>query len=244
MSFVVPRPRTEIDGAAAQAGAPRAAPGEPSELPTDLLPAMRPRGSGSAPQAAPPQPPAPPSPARGAAYPASASDPRMTPPMGPNIAAFAPGEAARGDYGNGEYGPGYASGEYRRTELGEHSMREGRGDYTPGDFPISPSRSGIRGAPRPPMQSERTEIVRIRRPSSLRAAALGAAIGIAVGVGAGYVVWGLDYFGLRASSQDASPPAPARVVEPPAEPPAAPPPDGPAPAGSSPGAATDAGSPR
>jgi hypothetical protein len=164
----------------------------------------------------------------------------MTPPTGPNIAAFAPGEAARGDYGNGEYGPGYASGEYRRTDLGERPMREGRADYTPGDFPISPGRSGIRGVPRPPMQSERTEIVRIRRPSSLRAAAIGAAVGIAVGVGAGYVVWGLDYFGLRGSSQEAAP-APARVVEQPTDAPAAPAPDRPAAAATTPAAAADAG---
>jgi hypothetical protein len=69
--------------------------------------------------------------------------------------------------------------------------------FAPGDFPgMPPTRPGGRGMPRPPMPAERTELVRVVRPSHVRTAAMSATLGALLGLAAGYLLWGLDHAAL------------------------------------------------
>ncbi len=75
--------------------------------------------------------------------------------------------------------------------------------FPPGDFPgMPPTRPGGRGMPRPPMPAERTEIVRVVRPSHVRTAAMSATLGALLGLAAGYLLWGLDHAALGIGGDD------------------------------------------
>jgi hypothetical protein len=77
------------------------------------------------------------------------------------------------------------------------------GGFSPAEFGMPPTRPGIRrGIPRPPMPAERTELVRIGRPSYVRAAAVSATLGALLGLGAGYLLWGMDPPAFRGGSRD------------------------------------------
>jgi hypothetical protein len=104
--------------------------------------------------------------------------------------------------------------DYDHTDLGlgtspPHRPPPELSSFPPGEYaPVPPTRPGGRGpVPRPPLPSERTEIVRVvRRPSTTRNVLLGVLLGTVVGLGAGYVLWGLDHaaFGVLTSEEPAA----------------------------------------
>jgi hypothetical protein len=95
--------------------------------------------------------------------------------------------------------------DYDQADLGvgtvpPHRPPPALSGFPPGEYgPLPPTRPGGRSpvVPRPPLPSERTELVRVvRRPSAARTAVLSALLGALVGLGAGYLVWGVDHDAL------------------------------------------------
>jgi hypothetical protein len=157
MSFIVPRPRPDEGGAVVE-GSPEGLPSvmsgaiELADMPTDMLPAMRPRAPG----------------------------PPIMPQPGVVRMAHTPAH-------------GLPSG-----SVPPHMMPPDPAGFTPPEFTMPPTRPGVRrGIPRPPMPAERTELVRIHRPSYVRTAAVSATLGALLGLGAGYLLWGMDHAALR-----------------------------------------------
>ncbi|HTE54346.1 MAG TPA: hypothetical protein VK698_26005 [Kofleriaceae bacterium] len=75
--------------------------------------------------------------------------------------------------------------------------------FASGEFTMPPTRTGVRrGVPRPPMPSERTELVRIRRPSYVRTAAVSATLGALLGLGAGYLLWGMNFAPMAGGAEE------------------------------------------
>jgi hypothetical protein len=174
-SFIVPRPRTDQDtpeGEAVPMSPLRPTPVDLADMPTDMMPALRPRPGA-------PLQPVPPGPAG-------------LPPSGVRL-AHTPAH-------------GLPSG----PPLPPHMMPPDPAGF-PGDFSMPPTRAGSRrGVPRPPMPTERTELVRFSRPSYVRTAAVSATLGALLGLAAGYLLWGMDHTATRASSA----PAPAEETAP------------------------------
>jgi hypothetical protein len=226
--FSVPRPRSEPDAnpsetplpghpphglrdssrgpsgrmPAMQGGASR--PG--NDMPTDLQPAARPRAAApvqtslAAPVAA--VPPAP----QGAG-----SGPLLDFDRSESSRPGLPGGAARENIGLGTRPPHLP---------GPPALAA----FPPGEFALPPALAGgQRGVPRPPMPVERTELVRVVRPSHVRTAALSATLGAVLGLSAGYLLWGMDQSALAVGHEQpaAARPAPPEPPPEPREPPAA-----------------------
>jgi hypothetical protein len=223
MSFTVPRPRSDteqaFDGAPgrpdahghgsdhsahahdAAARAPRAGSAEMADLPTDLMPAARPRTD---------------APHMGQAS-LRQSGVGQRAPMGAVAAPQAGGGSGPHlDYDRREPSHPHLSGPpgTMAEELshgGHHRMPPPElGGFAPDFLPMPQTRTGLqqRGIPRPPMPAERTEIVRVRRrPSTIRVAAVSTILGALLGLGAGYLLWGEHGALLRGDDSDDEPAA-------------------------------------
>ncbi|HWM84876.1 MAG TPA: hypothetical protein VNO33_03535 [Kofleriaceae bacterium] len=204
MSFAVPRPRTEQDPGLPEAvaahgrvpsGRMAAMAGDVSDMPTDMLPAVRPRA------AMPPPPP-------GQAGPVATPSP--VPPQ-------SSGSGPLHDYDHTEpsrpriHGPGEELGPGPR-----HMLPPEMTPFPQGEFgSLTQTGPGVRrGVPRPPMPAERTEIVRFARPRTFRTAALSATLGALIGLGAGFMIWGMDHSAFS-NWGDTEEPEPAETQPPP-----------------------------
>ncbi|HKE17707.1 MAG TPA: hypothetical protein VKB80_22685 [Kofleriaceae bacterium] len=227
--FSVPRPRSEPGGPPSETPLPGHAPhgvrempgrvpsgrmsalhgaasGRPgpdiADLPTDMLPAARVRAAAAPAKAL-----------------ASAAQPAPQGAGSGPLVEFDPSESSR---------PRLAGG-VAREDIGlgtgpPHMPPPELAGFPQGDFGMPPTRAvGRRGVPRPPMPAERTELVRIVRPSHVRTAALSATLGAVLGLSVGYLLWGMDQSALAGGHDQpaAAKPAPPEPPPAPREPPAA-----------------------
>ncbi len=207
MSFSVPRPRTEAEEMAASLhpGHPQAGRDAAGRGPSGRMGAMSALTDVSD---LPPSHTTRPSPIPSVQVSLNQTGPHPILPS--SSAAQGAGSGPLRDYDHQESSRPRMPGGVGREELGlgtgpPHMVPppEMAGFPPPGDFPgMPPTRTGLRGMPRPPMPAERTEIVRVVRPSHVRTAAMSATLGALLGLAAGYLLWGLDHAALGIGGDD------------------------------------------
>ena len=201
MSFSVPRPRTEAEEMAASLhpGHPQAGRDPAGRGPSGRMAAMSALNDVSD---VPPPHTTRPSPIPSVQVSLNQTGPHPILPS--SSVAQGAGSGPLRDYDHQESSRPRMPGGVGREELGlgtgpPHMVPppEMAGFPPPGDFPgMPPTRTGMRGMPRPPMPAERTELVRVVRPSHVRTAAMSATLGALLGLAAGYLLWGLDHAAL------------------------------------------------